>query len=233
MLRSLVGSEMCIRDSSSSILLFTPRNPPKVVKIKGIRFDLIRARLGKYGIKVDHHLIAKAHKVFCEECHSGSADMNQFDRVMRRLGVTDVYVNDRIFHCFDVDLSGTVELPEFMIGLTAAWESPLADKLNAYFEAMDKHGHGVLDRVDVERMLLESRQWRSPAEIKDQADIVFDAIDPKGRGEISKYVFVEALFHHPEVVAVFERCFGGATGGLCCHRAAIRDMRRKASVASV
>jgi len=36
----------------------------------------------------------------------GTADMNQFDIVMQRLGVKDVYINDKIFNLFDVDNSG-------------------------------------------------------------------------------------------------------------------------------
>ena len=80
--------------------------------------------------------------MFCDCCRFLTADMNQFDRIMRRLGVVDVYVNDRIFKCFDVDESGAVDLKEFCLGLTAAWEGTLADKLVTYFNAIDKDNDG-------------------------------------------------------------------------------------------
>ena len=87
--------------------------------------------------------VCQARKVFSECCSSRlQADMNQFDRIMRKLGVTDVYVNDRIFKCFDVDESGHVDMKEFCLGMTAAWEGTLAEKLVTYFKAIDKDDDG-------------------------------------------------------------------------------------------
>merc|ERR1711998_481004 len=94
-------------------------------RIKGLRLQLVKAQLGRYALLLNRDFILKAKEVFLkvvEKKRVEQCDTNQFNEVMRRLGFKDVYVNDRIFKCFDQDGNGWVDIREFMLGLAASWE---------------------------------------------------------------------------------------------------------------
>jgi len=133
---------------------------------------------------------------------------------MRRLGITDVYVNDRVFKCFDVDESGHVDFKEFCLGLTAAWDATFADKMVTYFNVIDEDGDGMLEREEIEELLMDSHQWddgdpiNTQQQVKLHVNLIFDLIDPKAKGGISKDRFLDGLLEQPRVVAILDRCFG-------------------------
>jgi len=195
----------------SCVMMFKPSGGT-LFKLRGMRFDLIRSHLIKYGIIINQKFIQQAQRVFQLCVRQLSADMNQFDRVMRRLGIVDVYVNDRIFKCFDVDGSGAVDYKEFCLGLTAAWKSSLADKMVTYFAVIDQNGDGMLGRDEIEDILIDSNQWEGDVpEIKRLVNLIFDAVDPHGTGEVNKEKFLDGMVSNHQVIAVFDKCFGTAT----------------------
>jgi len=189
---------------------------------KGLRFDKIKSTLLRFGIRVDQNFILKARNEFLSCCprttSNEQADLNQFDRVMRKLGMNDVYISDRVFKCFDVDESGYVDFKEFCLGLTAAWESTLADKMVTYFNVIDRDGDGMLERDEIEDLLIDSHQFdeaepeRTLHNVKVMVNLIFDLIDPLAKGGgISKERFLDGLIIHPQVVTILDKCFGTTT----------------------
>jgi len=180
-------------------------------KMKSLRFGLIKAQLSRYRVALNRAFIMKAKTAFLkvvEKKRVEQCDMNQFDEVMRRLGFRDVYVNDRIFKCFDQDNNGWVDLREFILGLTASWEGSLADKVMTYFGAVDVDGDGVLTHDEVSKMLLESEKWSGPGEVKPLVDRIFECLDPNRSGGISMEEFEEGFVKNSHILTpIFDTAF--------------------------
>ena len=59
----------------------------------------------------------------------------------------------RMFEMFDADRSGTLELKEFMVCLSAFTSATKADKLKFAFMMFDEDGSGCIDRPELIKIL--------------------------------------------------------------------------------
>ena len=131
-----------------------------------MKYELMRSNLKHYGIEIATPFILRARKAYRAICNHSSADMNQFNAIMSRLGCSDVYINDRIFQLFDEDGSGRIDSEELIMGLIGAMDKHLKDKMMTYFYLVDTNGDGMLDQEEVEDMITNSGKFED-AEVKD------------------------------------------------------------------
>jgi len=175
-----------------------------------MKYELMRNNLRHYGIEVNQTFILKARKAYRRVCNHNSADLNQFTAIMRRLGCPDVYSNERIFQCFDEDGSGRIDSEEFCIGLIAAMDTPLKDKLLTYFFLVDSNGDGMLDQEEVEDMLVTSGKYEAD-DIKGIVDGIFKELE-RDEGfpamqSIALEEFMSAVSRNQRILGIFEHCF--------------------------
>ena len=55
---------------------------------------------------------------------------------MQELGSKDTYINDRLFHTFDADGSGSIDCNEFTLGLTSLWNTSLKERAYTHMTRM-------------------------------------------------------------------------------------------------
>ena len=188
------------------VMRLNQRRIPQTEGLYGVRSDLVRATLKRHGVKIDSTLVLRSKKVFLGVCRWGSADRNQFDSVMQKLGVKDVFANDRIFQMFDVDLSGYVDTNEFVLGMAAACDATLVEKLTSYFDMVDVDNSGSLSQEErappsppslsadthvtliwqeIEDMLVSSHAFNDFSQIRANVVKVMDMLDPDGSNSIT------------------------------------------------
>ena len=58
----------------------------------------------------------------------------------------------------------------------------------------------MLGRDEIEDILIDSNQWEGDVpEIKRLVNLIFDAVDPHGTGEVNKEKFLDGMVSNPQV----------------------------------
>jgi len=75
----------------------------KSTSFGGMRYELMRSNLKHYGITIATPFILRARKAYRHICNHSSADMNQFNAVMTRLGAiltpfTPIHAISKLIH---------------------------------------------------------------------------------------------------------------------------------------
>jgi len=171
-----------------------------------MKYELVRSNLKKYGIRIQPSFVGEAQRAFRHVCCTATADMNQFAAVMQRLGCNDCYINDRIFRLFDEDSSGRVDSNEFCMGLIAAMDKALRDRICAYFHLVDTDGDGTLDRQELEVMLTTSGKFEE-GDISKTVELIFNEVNVQEGCSIAIEEFSSTAAMNPKLLKIFDMCF--------------------------
>eukprot|EP00005_Dracoamoeba_jomungandri_P007060 CAMPEP_0174275226 /NCGR_PEP_ID=MMETSP0439-20130205/59539_1 /TAXON_ID=0 /ORGANISM="Stereomyxa ramosa, Strain Chinc5" /LENGTH=194 /DNA_ID=CAMNT_0015367311 /DNA_START=30 /DNA_END=614 /DNA_ORIENTATION=+ len=176
--------------------------------------------IAKYGLPKDKaERTIKAFKTQMGKDKQISKD--KFIAVMTEQGAADQEFAEAIFHSFDKDESGTIDIHEYMALMGVSFGGDTDEKLKASFELFDEDGNGELDREEVERMLtlvMKSMMRRaSPpgtkieisekrkAEINRIINEIFEKVDVDHNGTIDIDEFKEGFKEHPDICNFFKQ----------------------------
>ncbi|CEM30956.1 unnamed protein product [Vitrella brassicaformis CCMP3155] len=138
--------------------------------------------------------IKKVYKKFQEmdDDKSGLIDYDEFCKV---LDTEPSPLMRRVFDMFDADGSGSLELKEFIVGLSSFTSASKTDKLKFAFMMFDEDCSGFIDRKELIKILranFVASNAQSDAEIEKKADQIFESLGlPAQTGKISMEHFLQ------------------------------------------
>jgi len=198
-------------------------------KHKSDSIKLLAARVQRgncQGFQITQNSIVNATRSFqrLTKGSLGRADFNTFDSVMKTIGLTDAFMNDRIFRAMDKRGVGSVGYTELTIGITGMWDNCLSSKLKVYFKLLDLDGNGTIEQSEIEQVVQESgkynqKQVASPPfvcavllifgqQAGEIAKLLFKELDMEGiDGGVSHEQLIIRVLHKPAVLKIFERIF--------------------------
>jgi len=94
------------------------------------------------------------------------------------------------------------------MGMAAVTDASLVEKLTSYFMMVDIDGGGTLSTEEIQHMLVASHAFTDVRVIKNNVSTIMNLLDPHGRNGITLSEFQDGLLQYPEVVKIFDRCFG-------------------------
>ena len=124
---------------------------------------------------------------------------------------------------FDVDLSGYVDTNEFVLGMAAACDATLVEKLSSYFDMVDVDGSGSLSQEErccapptlqsvaqmlpdlrlnwqeIEDMLVSSHAFNTFTQIRANVNKIMEMLDPDGSNSITLAEFQASVLLWPRV----------------------------------
>ena len=76
-------------------------------------------------------------------------DLNQFDIIMKSIGVKCPFDRHQLFKAFDFDGNNTVEYTEFIWGIAMLFDGSLAQQFDRLWKSIDSDNTGTLDKYEV------------------------------------------------------------------------------------
>jgi len=181
-------------------------------KHKSDSIKLLAARVQRgncQGFQITQNSIVNATRSFqrLTKGSLGRADFNTFDSVMKTIGLTDAFMNDRIFRAMDKRGVGSVGYTELTIGITGMWDNCLSSKLKVYFKLLDLDGNGTIEQSEIEQVVQESGKYNQK-QAGEIAKLLFKELDMEGiDGGVSHEQLIIRVLHKPAVLKIFERIF--------------------------
>merc|ERR1719265_93932 len=120
---------------------------------------------------------------------SGVIDYQEFCLVMDQ---EDNPLMKRMFAMFDRDGNGTIEVKEFMVGLSAFTTSSRQDKTKFAFMMFDEDGSGFLERGEIEK-IIKANFLSATSSDRDVARRVDKVLKAAGESEIGRLSFEQFM----------------------------------------
>jgi len=197
------------RKSLSSLSMLS-RTKSGVVKLsKGGR--TLQELIEKTSLKVNQATIIRASDEFSKVCKGidKRVDMNQWDVVMRRLGVNNAILRHKVFTAFDVDLSNSVDYDEFVSGLTALWQGAVANKYAGLWRKLcyvsGKIEKKRLNLMDMQNMLEASEIASERGELLGYLEHIMTSLDSDHDRGITYDEFQLGVLRDKETAAIFDK----------------------------
>jgi len=156
----------------------------------------IKELIEKSSLKVSGKTVMRATAEFQKVCPvQPRVDMNQWDVVLRRLGVSNALMRHKVFKAFDVDNSQSVDHHEFVSGLMQLWQGSVAQKYGLLWKQLCSHGkqptHGrqpaygkqptqekqLLYLDDIQEMIITADICETKAMLSDTVEYLMDVLD--------------------------------------------------------
>jgi len=112
---------------------------------------------------------------------------------------------------FDDDNNGSVELEEWMVGLSTAFKGTLEERMDYVFKVYDFNGKGQIHKDELYFLLKDAVVKRPPDEdaeegVKDLVEIALQLLDVDRDGRISFNDFKTAVTRQPLLLEAFGKC---------------------------
>eukprot|EP01132_Coremiostelium_polycephalum_P011213 gene11213-13738_t len=173
--------------------------------------------------------VKKLYEVFSELSEGGKKPLTreQFKEGLHRLqscglkNIDNTPFADRLFDLLDVNKDNTVDLQEFVGGLSLLCKGTVEEKLELSFKAYDLDGNGYITKNELSLMFkqawisgfktlsYQSNEDLNPDDLKnfseDMAQIfaegAFSTLDVNGDGKLSFNEFKQFALSHPKITA--------------------------------
>lgn len=175
--------------------------------------------------------VKKLYQTFMELSNGGkeSLDKETFKKGLSKLEACGLKNNientpfaDRLFHLLDINCDGTVDLSEFVCGLSMLCKGSVEEKLELSFKAYDIDGNGFISKDELALMFKsawiagfralcathgnEELSMEDLNEFSEEmatlfADNAFDTLDTNGDGQLSFEEFKEFALAEPKITA--------------------------------
>jgi len=137
----------------------------------------------KSSLKVTQATLLRASEEFTKVSPSHrQVDMNKWDVVMRRLGVSNAVVRHKVFKAFDTDNNNSVDYQEFIYGLTSLWQGSVAHKYHQMWKQLAQPGKGRAEKrrlkpYDIQRMIEVAGIAQDRTDLMVMVEHVMEALD--------------------------------------------------------
>jgi len=174
--------------------------------------------------------VKKLFETFVELSNGGkeSLDKDTFKKGLNKLeacglkNIENTPFADRLFHLLDANGDGTVDLSEFVCGLSMLCKGTVEEKLELSFRAYDLDGNGYISKDELALMFKsawisgfralcashgnEELSMEDLNEFSEEmatlfADNAFDTLDTNGDGQLSFEEFKEFALAEPKITA--------------------------------
>jgi len=174
--------------------------------------------------------VNKLYEVFTSLTKNGKEplDKETFKKGLGKLescglkNLDDTPFGDRLFHLLDVNHDGTVDLQEFISGLSLLCKGTVEEKLELSFKAYDLDGNGYIEKGELALMFKsawisgfralcathgnEELSMEDLNEFSEEmatlfAENAFDTLDTNGDGQLSFEEFKEFALAEPKITA--------------------------------
>jgi len=174
--------------------------------------------------------VKKLYSTFMEISNGGKESLNKeaFKRGLHKLeacglkNIENTPFADRLFHLLDINGDGTVDLSEFVCGLSMLCKGSVEEKLELSFKAYDLDGNGFISKDELALMFKsawiagfralcashgnEELSMDDLNEFSEEmatlfADNAFDTLDTNGDGQLSFEEFKEFALAEPKITA--------------------------------
>ena len=138
------------------------------------------------------------YKRFMEgaEDKTGKIDLNKFCRLLRTERSPFV---ERLFGMFDTDRSGTIDLREFVIGLTNVGNDARDNKVEFAFKVFDTDGNGTID-VDELKKIVKATNMASAKQLDRKVKWLLSQCDKNNDGQLTFEEFSVLAKKFPNIV---------------------------------
>jgi len=166
-------------------------------------------------LKVTQATIVKATDMFTAVAPATrKVDMNQWDVVMRRLGVTNAVLRHKVFIAFDADNNNSVDYDEFITGLTALWQGSVANKYTGLWRKLcctcDRPGKKRLVMSDILYMMEASEIARDRGELMGYVEHLMHTLDVDHDNGITYDEFQIGCLRDAKTAAIFDKIMNSA-----------------------
>jgi len=160
-----------------------------------------KAALEAFGKKngVTAETLRKSFKRFqsADRDGSGMVDYAEFCEI---LGVDPTLEIEGTFNLFDLDRSGTIDILELLIGLSATTSAPKEEKLKFAFAVFDTNGDGVITKDELLKILKANHHSANPADVMKKADTIMSQADTDGDGVMNYEEFMMVSRKFPGIL---------------------------------
>lgn len=139
-------------------------------------------------------------------------DRNAFRNILHTtFGMTDDMIMDRVFRGFDKDNDGSVNVLEWVYGLSLFLRGTLEEKMKYCFDVFDLNGDGFISKEEMFHMLKNSL-LKQPSEedpdegIKDLVEITLKKMDRDHDGKLSFADYEQAVREETLLLEAFGPC---------------------------
>ena len=129
-----------------------------------------------------------------------------YDQFIAAIARSDCPGTQRVFQLFDADNSGSIDMREFIVGISSISDSNFDEKVKFAFKAFDSDGNGFIDRLELERIVQASRKAHGGSpEVKEVVDGFYDKMAVPRDTKLSEKKFHELASLFPYLVAPVTR----------------------------
>lgn len=133
-------------------------------------------------------------------------NLEEFIELLRRVGIDDEPLAQKLFWIFDEDGSGDVDHKELAVGLEMVNNTDYLEKIGQFFELCDDDGSGSIDRKEFYSLLkLNLSDYDERKKLQLYINEVFRDFDYDGSGELSKEEMIEACFANWNIRNLIEK----------------------------
>merc|ERR1711907_116118 len=130
-------------------------------------------------------------------------DMNQWDILMRRLGVSSPFVRHKMFEAIDTNSSNTVDFREFIDGLATLWAGETAAKVGKIWDTICR-GENLSIRA-LEALVMDCGIWREGLAVSQIVHKLQFALDMNEDAQIRYDEFHLALVQDTHLLQLVDR----------------------------
>jgi len=133
-----------------------------------------------------------------DQSHEASAadqdlDIEEFTRLLRKIGLDDDVLIKKLFWVFDEDGSGDVDHKELAIGLEMLKSTTYIEKIGKFFDLCDDDNSGSIDRKEFYSLLkLNLNDYEDKKRLKIYVKEIFRDFDYDGDGVLGRWEMIEA-----------------------------------------
>jgi len=127
---------------------------------------------------------------------SGMVDMNEFCRILR---VERSPFLERLFHMFDTDRTGLIDLKEFIVGLCNVGNEARDNKVKFAFQIFDLDGSGSIEMEELKK-IVKATNMASEKQLDRKVKWLMTQCDRDHDGKLTYDEFVNLAKKFPNIV---------------------------------